>query len=119
MRCHTGPEKQRGSSALRAYASLRKHTRAAKHLVATCCTNATETRCATLAATEGSGDSRSRRARRAMTDTTDTLFILGRIDAIRRIVKIASDVSARPPSSVPCTACTRSEEHTSELQSRG
>src|SRR6266545_8005795 len=46
MRCHTGPEKQRGSSALRAYASLRKHTRAAKHLVATCCTNATETRSA-------------------------------------------------------------------------
>jgi hypothetical protein len=32
MRCHTGPEKQRGSSALRAYASLRKHTRAAQTL---------------------------------------------------------------------------------------
>src|SRR6266542_707840 len=45
--------------------SFGKRTRAGKHLAATCCTNATETRCATLAATEGSGASRSRRARKS------------------------------------------------------
>jgi hypothetical protein len=88
MRCHTGPEKQRGIATLRAYASLRKHTRAAKHLAATCCTNATETRCATLARqprVQGPHDQDE--PRKAMTDTTNTLSILGRIDAIRRIVK--------------------------------
>jgi hypothetical protein len=43
MRCHTGPEKQRGIVTLRAYHQLRQRTRTGKHLAATCCTNATET----------------------------------------------------------------------------
>jgi hypothetical protein len=42
MRCHTGPESNKeGRQRCEPTISFGKHTRAAKHLAATCCTNAT------------------------------------------------------------------------------